>query len=100
LAEPTTVEVIDPTHPLYGRRFPIHSISRPLHGAGHVFVVYHDQVHLRVPLTATDLNPSPGPTCRTKLSCEALRQLLALLQQWDTPCRNDRPPSGSDFPPS
>ena len=88
----------DPTHPLYGRRFPIHAISRPLHGIGHVLVVYRDHVHLRIPLAATDLAPSPCPTRRTKLSCEAIRQLLALLQQWDTPCRNDPPPSGRDSP--
>ena len=88
----------DPTHPLYGRRFPIHAISRPLHGIGHVLVVYRDHVHLRIPLAATDLDPSPCPRRRTKLSGEAIRQLLALLQQWDTPCRNDPPPSGRDSP--
>src|SRR3712207_6869606 len=30
----TEIDVTDPTHPLFGRRFAVLSISAPLHGAG------------------------------------------------------------------
>jgi hypothetical protein len=98
LGEPTEVEVTDPAHPLYGRRFAVHSISRPTYGPGHVLVLYREHMHLRIPLPATDLASSPRPSHPTKLTADAIRQFLALLKEWDTPCPNDPPPSGDDSP--
>ena len=50
LMEVTEIEVTDPTHPLFGRRFPLRSVSAPAHGAGHVFVAYRGHMTLRLPL--------------------------------------------------
>jgi hypothetical protein len=99
LADAGTVEVIDPTHPLYGRRFPIHSITHPTHGLGHVFVVYRDHVRLRLPLAATNLAPCPRPTRSAKFTPESIWQFLLLVQEYDTSCPNDPTPSGKLSPP-
>src|SRR3954447_13697438 len=40
--DPEQVEVTDPSHPLYGRRFQVLSISHPPHGPGHVVVAYRN----------------------------------------------------------
>ena len=45
----------DPTHPLFGRRFPVLSISRQPHSPGYVLVVYRDSMRLRIPVPATSL---------------------------------------------
>jgi hypothetical protein len=49
--------VTDPTHPLFGRRFPLIATSTTLTGPGYAWVVYRDDVQLRLPLAATDLIP-------------------------------------------
>ena len=56
--ESEEVEVTDPVHPLYGRRFSILSVSHPPQHAGHVVVAYRDFMRLRLPLLATSLAPS------------------------------------------
>jgi hypothetical protein len=98
LADAGIVEVTDPTHPLYGRQFPIHSISHPGHGPGHVFVVYRENVHFRIPLTATNLSSCPRPTYSGKLTLESIRQFLLLVQEYDTPCPSNPTLSGTDSP--
>jgi hypothetical protein len=99
LAEGGTVEVTDPTHPLHGRRFPIHSVSRPARGPGHVFVVYREHVHLRIPVAATDLAPCPRPAHPAKFTLESIRHFVALAQECLSPCPNDPTPSGTSCPP-
>ena len=44
----TEIEVTDPTHPLFGRRFPVLSISSPPQNPGHVLVSYREQMTLRM----------------------------------------------------
>ena len=89
------VEVNDPTHPLYGRTFPIHSVSRPLHGPGHVCVFFREHIILRLPRDATNLvcRHAPPPT---KLTLEAIHNLLALVKECATLCPNNPRPSGTD----
>jgi len=87
--------VIDPTHPLYGRRFPIHSLSHPCHGSGHVFVAYRDDIRLRIPLAATNLATGPPPARRAKFTLEAIAQFLLLVKECAPPCSTDPPPSGN-----
>lgn len=70
----------DPTHPLYGRRFPVHSVSHPPHGYGHVVVVYREHIRLRLPLAATDLVPGRPASRPTKFTAEAIQELLALVK--------------------
>jgi hypothetical protein len=98
LADPGEIEVIDPTHPLYGRHFPIHSISHPVDGPAHVFVCQGDHVRLRIPLSATNLAPRRQLLRPTKFTLEAIQQMLALVKEWETPCNNDSPPSGNVSP--
>lgn len=40
----------DPTHPLFGQRFPLRRIGNPERGATHVFVAYRGHMTLRIPI--------------------------------------------------
>jgi hypothetical protein len=93
------VEVTDPTHPLYGRRFPVVSISHPPHRPGHVVVAYRDYMRLRLPVPATDLAPGHAPALRTTLTRAALHELLDLVKECDSPCLRDPDVSGNNSPP-
>jgi hypothetical protein len=90
--------VTDPTHPLYGRRFRVLSVSHPPQRPGHVVVAYRDTMRIRIPVTATSLAPDHVPPLRTKLSRDALRDLLALLPEGAVPCPEPRVISGADSP--
>jgi hypothetical protein len=78
--EPTEIEVTDPTHPLYGRRFSLAAIRRPRPTAGHVLVTYGDRMLLRLPIDATNLASRPRPM-GTKLSQAAVSEFVALGMQ-------------------
>jgi hypothetical protein len=93
------VEVTDPTHPLYGRRFAVVSISHPPQRPGHVVVAYRDFMRLRLPILATDLAPGHAPALRTRLTRAALRELLALAKECDGPCPSNPDVSGNNSPP-
>ena len=96
----TTVEVVDPTHPLYGRRFPLARTSSTLTGPGYAWVVYRDFMQLRIPLAATNLLPGT-PTVRTTLTRQAITDLLALAGHWEgLVCPPPRTTSGDGCPPS
>jgi hypothetical protein len=60
--------VTDQTHPLFGRRFQVLSVSTPLNTSGHVFVRYREKAVLQIPITATNLAPSPITTRTTELT--------------------------------
>jgi hypothetical protein len=90
--------VTDPTHPLYGRRFRVVSISHPPQHPGHVVVAYRDFMRLRLPVRATDLAPAPAASLRTTFTRAALRQLLALLKECEGPCPSDPAASGTSSP--
>jgi hypothetical protein len=79
--------VTDPTHPLFGRRFLVRSISRPPHGSGHVLVAYRDAMQLRIPVASTSLMVNPIPPPGTKWTPDAIREFLSLVQEAETPCR-------------
>jgi len=78
--------VTDPTHPLYGRRFQVLSISHPPRRPGHVVVAYRGTLRLRIPVPATDRIPVQATDRatvsasrpRTKFTRDALLELLAL----------------------
>jgi hypothetical protein len=100
----STVEVVDPTHPLYGRQFPLLRSSTTLTGPGFVWVVYRDFMQLRLPLAATNLAPA-FPQVRTTFSEQAIVDLLTLAGAWGVweagkdVCRLPRALSGGDCPP-
>jgi hypothetical protein len=89
----TEVEVTDPTHPLFGRRFPLLSLSTPLQGDGHVRVAYDQQMTLRIPREATNLGPT-RPRSQTKLTLAALTEFLTLAEQYEVLCPTDPKKSG------
>src|SRR5438067_6767072 len=77
--DPTEIEVVDPTHPLFGRRFPLISVSSPLHGPGHVLVSHRGYMTLRLPVTSTTL-ASSRPVNSTKLTYAAVKALLTIAE--------------------
>ena len=83
----------DPTHPLYGRRYPVLSISHPPQRPGHVLVAYRGFMRLRLPVPATSLTADTGRRLRTTFTRAALLELVALTKECEGPCTD--PPSAS-----
>src|SRR6266496_574211 len=74
----TEIEVTDPTHPLFGRRFALISVSSPLQGAGSAFVSYREYMVLRLPVASTTLTADAIQELMTIAEdCEALHALSA-----------------------
>ena len=88
----------DPTHPLYGRRFPILSISHPPQHPGHVVVAYRTFMRLRLPVQATNLAADNHRQLRTTFTRVALVELLALLKECEGLCTGHPGVSGNDSP--
>ena len=85
--------MIDPTHPLFGRRFLVESRTSSLSSPGYVLVVYRELLRLRIPVTATSLIPSL-PVTRTKLTRAPITDLVALAVQYEVLCLSSPPTSG------
>ena len=75
------IEVTDPTHPLFGRRFHLLRLCRSAHGAGFVEVRYRDTFRLRIPLDSTDRATTPPTRARTKLTPAAGQEFIALAEE-------------------
>ena len=88
----------DPSHPLYGRRFPVLSISHPPQRPGHVVVAYRGFMRLRLPVPATSLNADNGRPLRTTFTRVALLELLALLKECEGTCTDHPGMSGNASP--
>ncbi len=71
--------MIDPTHPLFGRRFPLLSVSSPLHGPGSALVSYREYMVLRLPVASTTL-ASSRPVLSTKLTLSAVKELVTIAE--------------------
>ena len=74
------VEVTDPAHPLFGRRFRVLSVHDSPGLVGHVLVSYRGHMHIRIELRATDLAPFPPALPATKLTSQAVIELTQLTQ--------------------
>src|SRR5215468_12293233 len=83
-ASPTdTVEVTDPTHPLYGLTFPLLGITTKPR-LGRVCVVWlYPGVERLIPFAATSLGKSPATPSPCRLCLEGLQVLLAVVAAWD-----------------
>jgi hypothetical protein len=90
--------VTDPTHPLFGRRFRVVSISHPPRGPGHVIVAYRDGMRLRIPVLATNLVPGNLSLSRSKLTRAALLDLFSLVKECEGSCPGQRNASGTGSP--
>src|SRR5712664_1010823 len=97
LIDADIVEVTDPTHPLFGRRFPILRLCQRPRGEGFVEVLYREHLRLRIPLNSTDRAAVPAAASRTKLTLDVIQQLIALVKECPS-CRNHPPTSGPDSP--
>ena len=74
------IEVTDPTHPLFGRRFLLRASSPQRPQADHVCVAYQEWMVLRIPRAVTNLLPQP-PRVSTTLTSHAITELIALAEQ-------------------
>jgi hypothetical protein len=96
----TEVEVTDPSHPLYGRRFALLSTRPRPHSVGYLFVAYRDTMVLRIPQAATSLvMPAPASQLLTKLTSHAITELISCAEQCEVLCPATQPNSGADSPP-
>ena len=77
----TEIEVVDAAHPLYGRRFPLISLSHPPRGSHQALVAYKKDILIRIPVCATSLCADPPPLSKTKLSFDAVSEFLDLARR-------------------
>lgn len=92
--------MVDPTHPLYGRRFPLVSVTSALISTGHVRIEYRPGIMLMLPLPVTSLWPNPERRAlRTKLCVEALAELVTISGESEGPCPSSPVMSGIICPP-
>ena len=84
----------DPTHPLFGRRFPVLSIHRSSLGLGQVSVAYRDSTQLCIPLAATNLAVGQISRKPTKWTPEAIVALLSVAKEANILCPGTHDTSG------
>ena len=73
--------MVDATHPLYGRRFPLISLSLSPRGSRQALVAYQKDILIRIPVGATNLYTRPPNLTKTKLTFDAVSELLELSKQ-------------------
>lgn len=95
----TEITVTDPSHPLFGRCFPLLSTTSQPHKLDYVLVAYREHMVLRIPVAATNLAP-PRPTLQTKLTLEAITALITLAEQCEVLCLSNQATSGNDCLPN
>lgn len=88
------IEIVDPRHPLFGRRFEVISTGAGKLLGGHVLVVYRDRMLLKIPIAATVLGFRPLPAA-TKLTLEALEELRVLAEESGVACPSSPKTSGT-----
>src|SRR5262249_17524052 len=96
--DPEVIEVTDPTHPLYGRRFQDLSISHPPQRPGHVVVAYRGSLRLRIPVPATEPAPANVARSRPRFTRDSLLEFLALCKEFQATCVDHPGPSGTGSP--
>jgi hypothetical protein len=92
------VTVTDPGHPLYGRRFRLVSAPGGSGANGYVRVAHHGDTVLRLPVAATNLHPLPCDVARSKLTLEAIQDLLRLAAEGEHACPSAPARSGHACP--
>jgi len=93
------VEVVDPTHPLFGRRFRLVAVTRALHSGGFARVEYQPGIAMQLPLSVTSLGPALLRRGRpTKLTPEALAVLVLVAGEREAACSSSPATSGPAWP--
>jgi hypothetical protein len=97
--ENAVVEVTDPYHPLYGRRFPIISISSGSCDGRSVLVIYAagKERRLCIRIEATNLVVGPQPIS-TKVTLAAITDLISTTEEVDI-WKGQQRRCGDDFLP-
>jgi hypothetical protein len=101
LAAGEEVEVVDPRHPLYGRRYRLISIGKEITTRGackesFARVHYRFGLTLLLPLGVTDLERNGLPCAApTKLSLDALQDLMAVAEESGGTCPSNLERSGA-----
>src|SRR4051794_26015763 len=92
------IEVTDSRHPLFGRRLPLVSVSAR-RSDGYALVAYRGCMLLKLPVAATSLAPRQPYEAVSKLTREALEELIALADECGVAaCRSDLNASGDACP--
>jgi len=90
------VEVVDAAHPLSGKRFRLISIERSACSESLARVVWRFGLTLLLPLHVTNLGPRrERPTTQTRLSIEALEELVATAEGSEATCPSSLGTSGT-----
>jgi hypothetical protein len=99
LADSEQIEVTDPAHPLFGRRFGLVARrGRAQEPSACVLVAYRDSILIKLPVGVTHLSSAAASAARTKLDAEAVRQLLAFVKECEPPCASSPKTSGRTCP--
>ncbi|MDJ0682390.1 MAG: hypothetical protein QNJ18_21325, partial [Xenococcaceae cyanobacterium MO_167.B52] len=83
--QPSEIEIIDPMHPLFGRKFEVISLSHSGQELGSAIVKYQGYMRLRIPLSATQLTPSIQ-YLGTKITRDSVSELVTLASQCEVLC--------------
>jgi hypothetical protein len=94
------IEVTDPWHPLYGRRFRLVAVTSGARSAQLARVVYRPDIFLLLPISVTDLHPPAICGVPTKLCLEALEDLLRVAAERGEKCRSIPATSGEACQPA
>ena len=93
---PADIEVIDPVHPLYGRRFQLVSVTRTTRSDSRVRAKWRFGLTLLLPLAVTNLAPrNEQRTTPTKLNIEAMEELVAVAEGSEGACSSSLVRSGT-----
>ena len=94
------IEVTDPRHPLYGRRFRLLTVTSGVRSAQLARVVYRPDIFLLLPISVTSLHPPTTRSVPTKLCLEALEDLLRVTAEREGECRSTPTTSGEACRPA
>lgn len=85
-----TVEITDPRHPLYGRKFKLDSRRKEnWQGSIQIFVKDEQGQVMKIPISATSL-AERQPILSSKLTLKAINEFVSLVKQSDLLCPRNR----------
>ncbi len=91
------VEVVDPTHPLFGRKFQILSANKHERAGSHVLVSFCDGITLKIPIASTDLVEYQQVQCSI-LTLSSVNELISIINECEELCHVIQKKSGKTFP--
>lgn len=80
---PDEIEVTDSFHPLFGRRFKVHSLTGGAAETARVYVEYRNGIRLQILRRSTSLSLLEPAGPRSKLTAAAVKEFLTLVQEYE-----------------